>query len=315
MTERSRRAWLKRMAALAAAGLPQLRALPARAADSAPAVRFGFSLYGMKTLKIVEALKACAEIGYDGVELTLLPGWPTEPKQLSADARRDLGKRLADDGLAVLGLMENLTEPAEDAVHRSNLDRLKAATELGQALSPKAAPVVETVLGGKPAQWEQVKDRLAKRLHAWAEVGEAAKTVIAVKPHVANALHTPEGARWLLKQIKSPWLKLAFDYSHFALRRLPLADTIRELIPESAFVHVKDSRGNADNFDFLLPGEGDIDYFEYFKQVQAAGYRGPMVVEVSAQISNRAGYDPVPAARRSYEKLAPAMQKAGVRRG
>jgi hypothetical protein len=37
------------------------------------------------------------------------------------------------------------------------------------------------------------------------------------------------------------------------------------------------------------------------------------VVEVSAQISNRAGYDPVAAARRCYEKLAPAMRKAGLR--
>lgn len=312
MTDRSRRAWLKGLA-LSGAGLPSLQGLLARAAEPAQTIRFGFSLYGMKTLKIADALKTCAEIGYDGVELVLMPGWPTEPKQLTADGRRELAKRLADAGLAVLGLMENLSEPAEDALHRANLDRLKAATELGQALSPKGPPVIETVLGGKPAQWEQVKDRLAERLRDWAKVGAAAKTVIAVKPHVGNALHTPADARWLLKQVDSPWLKLAFDFSHFALRRLPLADTIKELVPESAFVHVKDARGNADKFEFLLPGEGDIDYVEYFKQVKAAGYRGPVVVEVSAQISNRAGYDPVAAARRSYEKSAPAMQKAGVR--
>ena len=103
---------------------------------------------------------------------------------------------------------------------------------MGQALSPQAPPVIETVLGGKPAQWEQIKGRLAERLRAWAEVAAEAKTVIAIKPHVSNALHTPEGARWLLKQVNSRWLKLAFDYSHFALRRLPLAESIKELIPE-----------------------------------------------------------------------------------
>jgi inosose dehydratase len=108
----------------------------------------------MKSLKIPDALKACAEIGYDGLELVLLPDWPTEPKRLAAHDRRDLGKRLADAGLACLGLMENLSEPAEDAAHRAKLDRLKAAAELAQALSPKAPPLIETVLGGKPAQWE-----------------------------------------------------------------------------------------------------------------------------------------------------------------
>ena len=85
-------------------------------------------------------------------------------------------------------------------------------------------------------------------------------------------------------------------------------------ITESVFIHVKDARGSADRFEFLLPGEGDIDYVEYFKQVRAAGYRGPVVVEVSSQISNRAGYDSAAAARRSYVPLAEAMKKSGVRR-
>lgn len=308
--QQSRREWLKG----AAASLMILAGRRASAAESAPTMPFGFSLYGMKTLKVADALKACAAIGYDGVELALLPGWPTEPKALTADERRDLGKRLADAGLAVLGLMENLSEPAADAGHRANLDRLKAAMELGQALSPRKLPVVETVLGGKPAEWEKVKDRLAERLRDWAEVAAAAKTVIAVKPHVANALHTPAAARWLLKQVGSPWLKLAFDYSHFTLRRLPLAETIKELIPETAFVHIKDARGTADKFQFLLPGESDLDYVDYFKKMQAAGYKGPVVVEVSGQVSGQPGYDPVAAARKCYEKIAPAMKEAGVRR-
>lgn len=284
-------------------------------AAPAPQVSLGFSLYGMKGVKVPDALKTCADLGYDGVELVMMPDWPTEPKRLSGEERQELRKRLTDANLAVLGLMENLGEPADEAVHRGNLDRLKAAAELGHALQPKAVPVIETVLGGKPAQWDNVKDRLAERLRDWAEVGASTKTVIAIKAHVANAVHTPEGARSLVKQVNSPWLKLAYDYSHFALHKLPLAGTIKESAPETVFIHVKDSRGTPEKFEFLLPGDGDVDYEEYFKLLQAAGYRGPVVVEVSAQLSNRAGYDPVVAARRSYEKLAPALKKAGLRPG
>lgn len=306
----TRRGWLQ---GAAVAGLGGWAWSPSHGAEPAPALPFGFSLYGMKGLKTADALRACAEIGYDGVELTLLPGWSTEPKRLTSEDRRDLRKHLADSGLAVLGLMENLSEPAEDAAHRANLDRLKAAAELGHALSPKAPPVIESILGRKPAEWDKVKERLVERLKGWAEVGMTAKTVIAVKPHVANALHTPESALWLLQQVDSPWLKLAFDYSHFILRGMPLDRTVATLAPHSAFVHVKDARGTADKFEFLLPGEMGIDYADYFKRLVRAGYRGPVVVEVSGQISNRPDYDAIAAARRSYKNLAPVLQKAGLR--
>jgi inosose dehydratase len=211
--------------------------------------------------------------------------------------------------------MENLPEPATDAAQRSNLDRLKAAAELGHALSPKSPPVIETILGGKPAQWEQMKDKLAERLRSWAEVAAAAKTIVAIKPHVGNALHTPDGALWLLRQVNSPWIKLAFDQSHFVLRDLPLAKTMTALLADSVFVHVKDAKGTADKFEFLLPGDGtSIDYGDYFQRLRNSDYRGPIVVEVSGQISGKPGYDPVVAAKRSYANLAPAMKKAGVRR-
>ncbi len=313
MSKLTRRAWLKRAASLCAGYLPSSRAFAAPREEPAISLPFGFSLYGMKGLKTAEALRECAAIGYDAVELVLMPGWPTEPKLLTADDRRELRQRLGDTGLALAGLMENLVEPSEDAAHRANRDRLKAAAELGHALSPKTPPVIETILGGKPGQWEQVKDRLAARLRSWAEVAAAAKTVIAIKPHVGNALHTPEGAKWLRQQIDSPWLKLAFDFSHFVLRDLPLAKTMAALLPDSIFIHVKDAKGNAEKFEFLLPGDGGIDYADYFQSVRTAGYRGPVVVEVSGQISGKPGYDPIAAAKRSYANLAPVMKKEGVR--
>jgi sugar phosphate isomerase/epimerase len=306
MAQPTRRDWLKTVAAASIAGLSGPGAGATRA-DEKPALPLGFSLYGMRSLKTADALQACARIGYDGVELALLPGWPTDPKRLSADDRRELRKRLVDSNLALLGLMENLSEPAAETVHRANLDRLRAAADLGHALSPKAPPVIETVLGGKPANWDKVKEKLAERLRAWAEVGKTTRTVIAVKPHVGNALHTPEGALWLLGQIKSPWLRLAFDYSHLGLRGIPMAKAIAALVPHSVFIHVKDARGSADKFEFLLPGEGKTDYREYFRLVRAAGYTGPVVVEVSSQISRKPGYDPLAAARRCHATLAAAL--------
>jgi inosose dehydratase len=294
----SRREWFA-AASVAVAG-PSL-------ADTPKPIPFGFSLYGMKGLPLADGITACAAIGYDGIELALMPGYPAEPKLLPAADRKGLRTRLSDSGLALHGLMENLAEPAADALHKTNLDRLKAAAELGHALSPAAPPPIETILGGKPADWDKVKDRMAERLAAWADAAKAAKTVIAIKPHVGNALHSVDGATWLLKQVNSPWVRLAFDYSHLVLRGVKLADAVAALVPLAAFVHVKDAKGTPEKFEFLLPGTAGTDYAEYARRLAAASYRGPVVVEVSGMISNKTGYDPVAAAKTSYANLAHAL--------
>jgi inosose dehydratase len=284
------------------------------AAEPKREITLAFSLYGMKSLKPAEALRACAEIGYDGVELPLMPGWPTEPKQLSKDDRRALRALLADLRLRLPALMEDVHLTADDAQHPANLDRLKAAAELGHELSPDAPPLIETVLGGKPDQWPMVRQRMADRLADWTKTAEAAKITIALKPHVGGAVHTPEAALWLMRQADSARIKLAYDYSHYQLRSFTLADSLKTLAAHTVFVHVKDARGDAAKFQFLLPGEGDTDYAKYLALLKELGYAGSVCVEVSGQIHNRPGYDPLAAARKCYDKLAPAFDKAGVRR-
>lgn len=297
-------------AVLGSLTLPVAPATAAAAAAAAPAhFSLGFSLYGMKSLPVAAALKTCAEIGYDNVEFALMPGWPTEPKLLAAADRKQIASTLGDFGLKLSALMENLSPLGTEADHQRNLERLAAAATLGRELSPTAQPVIETVLGSNPKQWEAVREPLAERLRAWGTVAAAHQTIIAVKPHVGGALHTPEGALWLLRAVNHPWIKLTYDFSHYELRGYELAATLKELAPHAAFIHVKDSEGTADKFKFLLPGEGRIDYASYAARLQETSYRGPVVVEVSGLIFNQKGYDPLAAARKSYAALAPHFQK------
>lgn len=277
--------------------------------------QFGFSLYGMKSLKLADALKQCAEIGYDGVELALMSGWPCDPATLKGNARADLGKRLNDSGLAVLGLMENLPWVGDGRHQAWVLDRLRQAAELGQVLSPRSPVVLETILGGRPADWEKVKGPLARTMADWAKVAEKERMIVAIKPHVSNAMHTPEAARWVIDQVESPWLMLAYDYSHFTLRGIDLAQSLEVMLPRTVFIHVKDAKGEPGKVQFLLPGDGAIDYGSYFALLRKANYRGPIVVEVSGQIHGKPDYDPVAAARRAHANLAPIMKETALRGG
>src|SRR6185369_16535755 len=100
------------------------------------------------------------------------------------------------------GLMENFSLLADDAKQAQQLERIQSAAQLAHELAPDAPPPLETVLGGKPAEWDQVKDKMVERLHAWAETAATAKIIIAIKAHIMSAVQNPERLLWLLDAVK-----------------------------------------------------------------------------------------------------------------
>ncbi|MBS0206316.1 MAG: sugar phosphate isomerase/epimerase [Planctomycetes bacterium] len=299
----------------AAASVAVLTGCSALAAPAnPPRIGFGYSLYGTRSLKVSEALKVCADIGYSGVELACMKDWPCDPAALNQANRKALRSELNDLALELPCLMENLVLVVPDAQHQSNLERLKNACQLGHDLCPDAPPVVETVLGGKPDEWPTVKDRMVEKLRDWDKVASAERTVVAVKAHAFGALHTPQDAKWLVQQINSPWIRLVFDYSHFQRQKLDLKESLSTMLAETVFVHIKDNITTAGKTEFALPGDaGDIDYAEFLKLLKEGGYRGSVVVEVSGQVFGKPGFDPIAAARRCYTNIQPAFVKAGLR--
>jgi inosose dehydratase len=309
----SRRVFLGRSAAVLGAAALNLSA-SAEEKKSVASFGLGYTLYGMKTLALDDALKTCAEIGYDGVELCLIDGYATATATLDTAGRAKLREMLAELKLRVSGLMDNLSLAADETAQAKFLDRIKASGQLAHDLDPGAPAPLETVLGGKPAEWEQIKDRMAERLHTWAKAAEEAKLIVAIKAHVNSAVQTPERLLWLYHQVNSPAIQLAYDYSHFQVQKLPFDETFDAIMPHTRFIHVKDVSGTPAKVEFLLPGEGTIDYGAYFKKLNAFGYRGDVVVEVSAQLFKKPEYEPKAAARKSYAALVAGLEKAGLAR-
>jgi inosose dehydratase len=283
-------------------------ALPSFGRGAEPASpSLGFSLYGMKSLPLDVALRTCAGIGYSHVELALNAGYPTEPKVFSNAARKAAVDLLESLKLGLPCLMLNISLTADDQAHVAALAQIAEAGQMAHDMAPAAPPLLETVLGGKPATWEQQKAGMIARLRDWATAAEKAKIQIAVKAHVASAVNSPERILWLMDQVKSPALVVAYDYSHFELQGIDMEESMAALLPRTKFIHVKDSAGEAGKFQFLLPGQGRTDYRKYFSLLRKFRYVGPVCVEVSSQLFNQPGYDPVAAAKSSYAALSQAM--------
>jgi sugar phosphate isomerase/epimerase len=154
---------------------------------------------------------------------------------------------------------------------------------------------------------------MAARLADWARVAAENRLRLAVKSHVGSASDTPEKLIWLLDQVRNPALSGIYDYGHFQLMGLGLRATLDTLLPRSSFLTVKDGRMVDGKPQFLLPGEGTIDYGDYFSALREKRYRGWMLVEISRQLQTQPGYDALAAARESYGNLAPLLRAAGLR--
>jgi inosose dehydratase len=274
------------------------------AARGPGAVDLGFSLYGAKSLPLSHALKVCADAGFRNVELALLAGFPTEPKVFDKPRRQELRDDLSRHRLSVSALMLGLSLHADDDAHAKNLESLKQGIQVGHDLLGGTPPLIETILGGKPAQWEASRERMASRLGDWARIAREEGAVIAIKGHVAHAVNHPERLLWLLEQVNNPAVQVAYDYSHFQLQGLQLEGTLKSLLKHTRFIHIKDAQGDASQFRFLLPGEGTTDYPAYFQLLASLEYRGPVVVEVSSLIFNQPGYN----AEETVRKCAKALK-------
>ena len=270
-------------------------------------LNLGFSLYGTKQLPLDQSLQACAAAGYRHVEFCLNAGFPTEPAVFDATARRQTAQRLQELNLTLPCLMIQIPLVCDETVQQASLQVIRTAAQLARDLVPEQPPMLETVVGGNPAKWDEQKAGMLQRLQGWATVAQEQQVTLLIKAHVGSAMNSPERLLWLLQECGSPAVQAAYDFSHFELQGLDLRTTLTQLLPRTRFIHVKDTSGDAAKFRFLLPGEGRTDYVQYFRLLRELKYAGPVCVEVSGQVSGQPGYDPLVAIRSTAEKLNSAL--------
>ena len=62
------------------------------------------------------------------------------------------------------------------------------------------------------------------------------------------------------------------------------------------------------------PDDREPSFESVLRTMHEAGYRGDVCCEVSGMVFSQKGYDPVAAAKTCYANLAPAFERAGIRR-
>ena len=278
-------------------------------------MKIGYCTWGMPTVPVDTMIPFLAQLGYDGVELTVIPGYTTELSTLDAAERRRIARMLKDHRLELPAIAAQTSmidrDPDTAAAHWR---RLTGAVDLATDWAIDGTPpAVDTTVGGGHDDWETLLPLLVERMGALVRYGEERGVIIAAEPHVGSMLDSPARTLELLRLVDSPFLKLNFDISHFNVQGIPVAESVAALAPHSVHTHVKSERGRAPDHEFLIPGEAEFDWVGYLNLMREHGYDGFITAEVSIMVQRRPGYDPLAAAEQTYVTLRRAFEQAGMR--
>ncbi|MER5216931.1 sugar phosphate isomerase/epimerase family protein [Streptomyces sp. NPDC002838] len=258
---------------------------------STTSLHFGYGTNGLADLRLDDALALLADLGYDGVGLTLdhMHLDPLAP-DLAARTRR-LAHRL--DALGLTVTVEtgaryvldprrkhgpSLLDPdPDDRARRVDLliRGVRVAADLG-------AHAVHCFSGVTPAgtDTDTAWKRLAEALTPVLDAATTAGIPLAVEPEPGHLLATLEDFHHLRRVLGAPHhLCLTLDIGHCqCLEPLPPADCVRAAAPWLRHVQIEDMRRGI--HEHLPLGDGEIDFPPVLAALSAAGYQGLTVVEL-----------------------------------
>ncbi|MCX5085821.1 sugar phosphate isomerase/epimerase family protein [Streptomyces sp. NPDC056121] len=254
-------------------------------------IRWGYGTNGLTDLRLEDALAVLADLGYDGVGLTLdhmhldplVPDLPTRTRQVARVLDRhglsvtvETGARYVLDPRRKHG--PSLLDPDPDA----RASRTRLLIRAVQVAADLGAHAVHCFSGITPdgtddgTAWKRLADALAPVLDA----ASAAGVPLAIEPEPGHLLATLADFHYLREEFGGPEaLGLTLDIGHCqCLEPLPPADCVREAAPWLKHVQIEDMRRGV--HEHLPFGDGEIDFPPVLEALEATGYQGLAVVEL-----------------------------------
>ncbi len=221
---------------------------------------------------LAEALDGIARAGFRYVELGTGRGEHAHVAlELDADGLRALRELLDAHGLipSAISGHSDLTTP-------EGLDDGKAAVDLCAALG---VTIMNTSVGGTQSERE---DKIAFLRHIFDLADYAAErgVTLALEIH-GDLMATGLLAVALIREINRPNVRINYDTANcMYYGGVRAEDDIATAAPYLAHVHIKDSGGGRREWNFPAVGQGRVDFPRVLRILEAAGYTGPLSVEI-----------------------------------
>jgi sugar phosphate isomerase/epimerase len=263
--------------------------------------RLAFSTNAFKKNTLEEAIRAIAQIGYEGVELMAdVPH--AYPPSMDAAARSKLAALIKSLGLSVSNINAFTLFAAGDTYHPSWIEEqvgkrkrrvehtlgcIELASQMGSksiSLEP-GGPMIGTDISRKVAG-----ERFAEGIEQVLPAAQKYGVVLAIEPEPGLFIETSaEYVQFKERYFKNePLIQMNCDIGHLFCAGEDPAATIRAMPNEIAHVHLEDIGENRVH-QHLAPGKGAIDFTPIFSSLRDISYRGWVTVELYPYETTAAG--------------------------
>jgi sugar phosphate isomerase/epimerase len=266
-------------------------------------------IYGFRTDSFERAVKAAAEIGYDGLEIRALSHLAADSTKAQAREMRQMLDAYGITAPCIFLGSANYRE-SEEAGYKQ-LDEIKRYTEFAEELG--ASMIAHKPASPSPRKaTEQDYESAAIWMSRVADLLAEHKVKLILETHTGNLLETVDSCLKLWRLINRSNVGFALDIGNFAIAGEDYGEEAVERLGETIWhVHCKDisffqekpvyrhtGAYNGTIFAVDLMGKGQVDHKPAYRALLASGYNGYFTMETLAQ-----GVDLIPeeVARHDYE--------------
>lgn len=225
-------------------------------------------------LNYEEMAKVVADLGFDGIDLTVRPAGHVLPERVTTDLPK-----------------------AVEAIRKAGLSVYMITTAIEDASAPHSETILKTAgslgIGQYRTGWFKYDGKkgidaylaeTTSKLKDLAALSAEHKIIAAYQNHSGEYFGAPIwDLQAALRQINSPWLRSQYDIMHATVEGANAWPMGLELIrPYISSVDIKDfiweKKNGKWNAQVVPPGEGMVDFKRFFSVVAQSGWKVPLSV-------------------------------------
>lgn len=251
--------------------------------------QFGLNTFWWETLHNDEQIKACvdcvAKTGFRYVEFKRASFLPEQlARQFRAAVRATEAAGLKVSNFVVLRDLVTGGQQAVDDVVETIVSCAETGVNILNAVfGAQPAPIAASAEDWwMPPQTDHQSgwDTVTAALETICAAAERCQVHLAMEPTTGTLVHDYYTLQEVFRRFDHPCLGVTMDPSHLFIHRNDIPYAIGQLADKIKHVHLKDAVGHpgviGQDFTFLPPGAGGIDWVSFFQALDTIGYRGAL---------------------------------------